>query len=345
MDPIAPEEILFQDPCSFTEPLNFLGVDRQTVLDTYYGYLETNINKDFIKACPGLIPFLKSDIALSVFCPNEWQGMRGIAPLDLEVSPLLPKRVYIRARTVKDILLVNAKKEFDRLCKYMYVPSTSQFTSTLYNLHDNTATDIDQFFTAVLNVLVGGPGTSSSNEEEVLFELDTMATPPKLTLSEMFTSVHGGKNFHYGVRRTWLDLNDRYPGHSIPMRVIGDLVSSCPTCQKTNLAMGNSLPSKSLHLKPQYYRKRVGVDTLTLTPVDKNGNGLAIVIVEHFSKFCSIFPCPDHTAEYTAKALFQHFVTYGKFEQVISDPGSDLMSKTVVLLNQWLGQEKLVSLF
>jgi hypothetical protein len=225
-----------------------------------------------------------------------------------------------------------------------YPTHPSQFTSTLYNLHDNTATDIDQFFTAVLNVLVGGPGTSSSNEEEVLFELDTMATPPKLTLSEMFTSVHGGKNFHYGVRRTWLDLNDRYPGHSIPMRVIGDLVSSCPTCQKTNLAMGNSLPSKSLHLKPQYYRKRVGVDTLTLTPVDKNGNGLAIVIVEHFSKFCSIFPCPDHTAEYTAKALFQHFVTYGKFEQVISDPGSDLMSKTVVLLNQWLGQEKLVSL-
>jgi hypothetical protein len=162
----------------------------------------------------------------------------------------------------------------------------------------------------------------------------------------MFASFHGGKKFHYGVRRTWLDLNDRYPGHSIPLRVISDLVSSCTTCQKNNLAMENSLPSKTLHLKPQYYRKRVGVDTLTLTIVDKNGNGngLAIVIVEHFSKFCSIFPCPNHTAEYTAKALFQHYVTYGKFEQLISDQGSHLMSKTVVLLNQWLGQEKLVSL-
>jgi hypothetical protein len=52
-------------------------------------------------------------------------------------------------------------------------------------------------------------------------------------------------------------LNDRYPGHSIPLRVISDLVSSCTTCQKTNLAMENSLPSKTFHLKPQYHLKRV----------------------------------------------------------------------------------------
>ncbi len=58
LGPPAPEELLVSDPCSFTGPLNFLGVDRQTVLDTYYGYLETNINPDFIKACPGVIPFM-----------------------------------------------------------------------------------------------------------------------------------------------------------------------------------------------------------------------------------------------------------------------------------------------
>jgi hypothetical protein len=130
-DPIAPEELLFPDPCSFTGPLNFLGVDRKTVLDTYYGYLETNINPDFINACPKVIDFMKSDIALSVFCPTEWHGIRDIPLLDLEVSPLLPKRMYTRARTIKDILMENAKKEFDRLCLYMYVPSNSPIASPL----------------------------------------------------------------------------------------------------------------------------------------------------------------------------------------------------------------------
>jgi hypothetical protein len=743
VDPVAPEELLIPDPCSFTGPLNFLGVDRKTVLDAYYGHLEKNINPDFIKACPKVIDFMKSDVALSVFCPTEWHGIKDIPLLDLEVSPLLPKRMYTRARTIKDILMENAKKEFDRLCLYMYVPSnspiasplviapkptppyvrfcgdyvfinkfivfmqlwipivmhelekaargrvfhdldmknafhqimlslatslllsivtpwgtvrpefmpegispasgllhntmidvlskwldsvivifdnflvvctdfddaynklvgfittcsernvilgmaksklgyreatffgylikdgtyqltperklavtslampqnqtqaqsvcgsaiffakniinfaqlcapmndmctksfsfkpetwtrdyfhdfdllkeailgsiavtfpdyslpwiirtdassvawgavliqvlpggeyecialesgkwtdsakrwdiekkeaaaivlafkkmsylltgkfviietdnknllfmetatsaivmrwrvflqgfhtalrhilakfnkvsdwltrqyclfraythyegynditneypknSSEFTSSLYHIHDSKSTDIDQFFTAVLNVLVGG---------EELNESENPVTPPKLTLKEMFTSVHGSRKFHSGVRKTWLDLNTKFPGHSIPQRVIGELIAACATCQKTKEEMVTSLPSKNLHLKPPYYRKRIGIDTLTLTPVDKFGNGLAIVIVEHFPKFCSIWPCPDHTAEHTARALFNHFVTYGKFEQVISDPGSDLMSETIVLLNEWLGQEKLVSL-
>jgi hypothetical protein len=56
-----------------------------------------------------------------------------------------------------------------------YPTHPSEFKSTLYNLHDNKAADIDQFFTAVLNILVGGPETSSSSE--VLFELDTPLTP------------------------------------------------------------------------------------------------------------------------------------------------------------------------
>jgi hypothetical protein len=43
-------------------------------------------------------------------------------------------------------------------------------------------------------------------------------------------------------------------------------------------------------------------------------------------------------------SLIIHYVQYGKFEELISDPGSDLMSATVVLLNQFLGQTKLVSI-
>jgi hypothetical protein len=739
---VAPEELLFPDPCSFTGPLMFLGVDRDKVLSDYYGHLEKNINPDFIKACPGVIPFMKSDIALKVFCPEGWHGISGIPELKLETSPLLPTRTYNRARTVRDTLLENAKSEFLRLCKYMYVPSTSpiasplviapkptppyvrfcgdyvflnkfiifmqmyipivmhelekaaegrvyldmdmknafhqvvldkatsnllsivtpwgtvrplfmpegispasgilhnimtdilsewldcaivifdnflvvctdfedaytklvgfittcsernvilgmaktklgwleaiffgylikdgtyqltperklavsslampqnkkqaqsvcgssiffakniinyanicapmndmcakdfsfdpktwsrdynkdfdrlkeailgsiaitfpdfslpfilrtdasdvawgavliqvreggeyqcialesgkwsdaakdwdiekkeaggivmafrkmhylvtgkyviietdnknmlfmetatsaiikrwrvfiqgfhtslrhilakfntvsdwltrqyhlyltythpdntntnynSFTSDLYLIHDEQATDTDAFFTAVLNVLVPKPDTSVP---DALYELEPVTTPITLTLTDMFTSVHGGRKFHKGIRQTWLDLNERYPGHSIPIRVVADLITTCPTCQKVRKAMEYSLPSKTLTLKPPYYRKRVGIDTLTITPVDKFGNSLVIVIVEHFSKFCSIFPCSDHTADNTARALWQHYVTYGKFEQVISDPGSDLMSKTIILLNEWLGQEKLVSL-
>jgi hypothetical protein len=52
------------------------------------------------------------------------------------------------------------------------------------------------------------------------------------SLSDMFATVHGGRNLHHGARRTYLTLCQRYPGHGVPMRIIQDLVSECPQCQK-----------------------------------------------------------------------------------------------------------------
>jgi hypothetical protein len=241
-----------------------------------------------------------------------------------------------------------AYTDYDELRDPNYPSHPEEFTPDLYAIHDFHATDYNEFFNAVLNILVDhGDDTTPPAESlpDCLYELTHIPAPvEKLSLEQMFSRVHGGRKFHPGTKVTWERLRDTFPGHSIPMKLVADMVASCPTCQKVRFGVENNLTSQNLTLKPPYYRKRVGIDTLTITPVDKFGNGLAIVIVEHFSKFVTIYPCPDHTAEHTARALFSHYVAYGKFEQVISDPGSDLMSATIVLLNEWLGQEKLVSL-
>jgi hypothetical protein len=93
-----------------------------------------------------------------------------------------------------------------------------------------------------------------------------------LTVDQMFSSVHGGVNFHRGFFQTYKDLNKMSPGHKIPIQVINDKVAECTTCQITRLGMGYKLPDENLHLKPDDYRQRIGVDTLTITPVDKHGN-------------------------------------------------------------------------
>lgn len=739
IDYISPEELEIPDPCSFTGPLLTLDIDRSVQLETYYALLLTNINPDFVHACPAVMTFMRSDVALSVFCPEGWRGILGIDPLKLEVSPLCPTRSFNRPRPVRPIILDDAKKEFDRLCKYMYVPSTSSFASPLviapkptppyvrfcgdyvflntfitfmqcwipiimhelekaargkyfldfdmknafhqivlskatsllltiltpwgavrplympegispatgilhtimteifkdllewaivifdnflvvtsdfqdcynklvtfvtrcserrvvlgmaksklgypealffgyvikdgtygltdarklavtslvmpttikqaqslcgsciffakniinysaiaapmndmcrkdfnfdpktwtqdyvecfnklksailasiavsfpdysltfilrtdasdvawgavllqvkeggdyeciglesakwsdtasrwdiekkeamaivlafkkmsYILHgkftiietdnknmlyleknetaiikrgrifiqgfptclrhllakfnkvsdwlsrqyeshlaffddtyvstDNTYvstdcteidshtmsepffsakiiessvnTDIDEFFTAVLNILV--PSSPMS-------------------IDEMFNSVHGGKNLHRGVAFTHKALNKKFPGHKIPVHIIQDKIESCSTCQKVLKGLNQTVPTEIRNLKPPHYRSRIGVDTLTVTPQDKFGNVCIIVCVEHFSKFATLYAAPDHSADHMARALFIHYVQYGKFVELISDPGSELMSATVVLLNQFLGQTKLVSI-
>ena len=159
-----------------------------------------------------------------------------------------------------------------------------------------------------------------------------------------FQKVHGGRRGHPGAKRTWATLNIEYPSHNIPFATICDLVTSCPTCQKIRIGMISDIKPLILHNKPPHSRARIGVDTLTVTPTDSNGNYLIIVVVEHFTKYVSLYPVKDHSAYTMAASLFQHFCRFGIHNQLISDPGSDLMSEIVILLNKWFGIEKLVSL-
>jgi hypothetical protein len=58
----------------------------------------------------------------------------------------------------------------------------------------------------------------------------------------------------------------------------------------------------------------------------------------------SLYPSADKSADSAARAMFNHHVTYGQFDQVITDPSSDYMSGSINILHKFLGQEKLVTL-
>ena len=159
-----------------------------------------------------------------------------------------------------------------------------------------------------------------------------------------FSQVHGGLRGHPGSKRTWNRLNNEFKGHNISFTYIADKVASCPTCQKIRLNMVSDIQPIIKSLNVEHSRSRIGIDTLTITPADKYGNTLIIVIVEHFSKFSTLYPTNSHSADTLATCLFQHFCRFGLFDQLISDPGSDLMSHIVIKLNKWFGINKLVSL-
>ena len=69
-----------------------------------------------------------------------------------------------------------------------------------------------------------------------------------------------------------------------------------------------------------------------------------IVIVNLMSKMVALYPTATHTAVDFATALFQYYCTYGGFQFLAHDPGSDIMSETVQHLNKFLGIRSKVSL-
>ena len=235
-------------------------------------------------------------------------------------------------------------------------PSSSSSSLSTLTPTSPVIPDMNEFCDNVLYLLVRtSPAEEqvSTASDNIIFECDSTLSPlmnnpdntVTLTVVDMFNSVHGGRHFHKGVARTYKELNVRYPGHTIPISVISDMILQCPTCQKVRINMTYNLPEEHHHLKPDYYRQRVGVDTLTVTPRDRYGNTCCIVVVEHFSKFVGIYPSKDHSADSLARALFVHYTRYGKFyDEIYSDPGSDLTSETSTKLNLWLGQRHIISL-
>jgi hypothetical protein len=162
-------------------------------------------------------------------------------------------------------------------------------------------------------------------------------------LSDMFSSVHGGRNLHHGSRRTYLTLCQRYPGHGIPMRVIQDLVSECPQCQKDRCP-SHPIPHSSVTQTLMQHRRSIGIDHVTVTPPDEDGYTGLLLVVEHDTKFPQAYPIKDYTALTVATVLFRHYCTFGTYDSIYSDPGSALLATVVDHLNAWLGTNHCVSL-
>jgi hypothetical protein len=176
-------------------------------------------------------------------------------------------------------------------------------------------------------------------------EADAVVEVPRYQPEELLRRVHGGRMGHHGARTTWKLLNEHFPGvHRIPYRVVQEFVANCAVCQKDRLGMVDTLEPVVRHLKPEHKRSVVGVDTLTITPADKNGNSVVKVISNHFTKLVALYPAAVNTALATAIALFQYCCTYGLFDCLMSDPGSEFNNEVIKHLTQWFGIRHVFSL-
>ena len=98
------------------------------------------------------------------------------------------------------------------------------------------------------------------------------------------------------------------------------------------------------HLKVDYPRKRLGYDTLTVTPESTDGYKYLDVMVDLFSHHVQIYPRKSHDAISLAQNMFIYYTTWGIYDEIITDPGSDILSDAVTTLNKWLGIKHVISL-
>ena len=130
-DTSCPEIDETPDPLSFSEDvLHFMEVSHDEAMIEYNDLLSSHISPEMAAACPKLLDLLTSPLATDVFVPQSWNGMR-VEPIVFTTKPGLPDRLKPKARPVRPTLYESAKKEFDRLRQYFYVPSESPHASPL----------------------------------------------------------------------------------------------------------------------------------------------------------------------------------------------------------------------
>ena len=166
-----------------------------------------------------------------------------------------------------------------------------------------------------------------------------------LPFESVMEAVHGGSAMHFGAAETWKRAKELFPGATIPLAAVRTYVKECPMCQKMRDTGITGLPSQTLTLKSQKYRKAVGIDHISVTrEPDRNGNTCAIIIVEHFSHFPQVYAAKDYGADTVVATLLKHFATFGVFDEIVSDPGSAFMSDVVKQFNELIGIRHKISL-
>jgi hypothetical protein len=179
------------------------------------------------------------------------------------------------------------------------------------------------------------------DDEDLLNNVAT--TSEDLSIFDIIKMCHVGRSGHMGVKRTYALIQSKFPGLNIAVRMIEDFIYECSVCQKVRNTMMVTLPASVRSLQQPNHRAMVGIDTLYLPP-DSSGYTCLYVIRNLFTKFVYLTPSKTHTAISMASCLFSFFANFGKYDYLISDPGSDLTSNAVKHLNSWLGIHHRLSL-
>ena len=116
-------------PCSFSEPIHYLSISHDEAVKEYLDLLATHVDVKF-SASTKILGLLRSPLGIAAFVPANWNGIK-MDPVTLKTKDTMPERYRPPPRNINPKIWEVAKKEYDRLLTYFYVPSDSPRVSPL----------------------------------------------------------------------------------------------------------------------------------------------------------------------------------------------------------------------
>jgi hypothetical protein len=82
---------------------------------------------------------------------------------------------------------------------------------------------------------------------------------------------------------------------------------------------------------------KIDIDTIGPIPVDIHGNKYIVVLIDAFSRYISLTPCKDVSAESAARALYLHTCRFGFPTSITTDNGSQYLNHVFEKLSKQHG--------
>jgi len=142
---------------------------------------------------------------------------------------------------------------------------------------------------------------------------------------------------HLGMAKTKQRLDRHFYWPSLSQD-IKRYVRSCDVCQR--LGKGGKPPPASLHNLPVMSEpfSRIAIDIVGPLPKCRDtGNRFILTIIDHCTHFPEAVPLVTHEAADVAKALITVFSRYGFVDEILSDCGSEFMSKLMAIFLKEFG--------
>jgi hypothetical protein len=127
----APEADLVPPAQAFEKVLSLFELPYEEAQKEYLAAIESQVSPAFVEAVPEILDYFKSKEVMAVFVAEYWGGITGVPPLQLPVKKDIPARITCHARPINPRLEETFRKEWARLCEYLFVPSTSPYASPI----------------------------------------------------------------------------------------------------------------------------------------------------------------------------------------------------------------------
>ncbi|XP_014912289.1 uncharacterized protein LOC106962397 [Poecilia latipinna] len=107
---------------------------------------------------------------------------------------------------------------------------------------------------------------------------------------------------------------------------VASFCKSCPQCQKTSTRFAARAPLQPLPIINTPF-ERLGMDVVGPVEKSKSGNRFMLVITDYATKYPEVFPLKSVKAKTVAFCLVQFFSRVGFPKEILTDQGTNFMSK------------------